>query len=244
MYNRVTFLFVFIYLLYTFIFDSLSSAGFECSKATTKVEFMICNNDHISAIDYELGYYYKMLLNISDDPEIERKKQYHWLGIRNKCNNVKCLNEIYEKRLEGLELFFKNLVINRKESLRIEDYYLEENLFGYTGNGPDISLGKYFSCLRIKKYKSISFINFDSKMPDSSEYLMIDTPVIINNDDRFTFSFVDNWSNRGKGTFYKQNKHFIINLDVVERSSNPYHNVLRQYGKHKLFKQQCKIPYN
>ena len=76
------------------------AAGFDCAKAKTPVEKMICANESLSKLDELLNKTYKKeLSNASTIPEI----QLSWLtNVRNNCKDVECLKKVYGDRIEKL----------------------------------------------------------------------------------------------------------------------------------------------
>jgi len=79
------------------------AASFDCTKATTKVEKMICANAGLSKLDGELGKaYFKVLKTFHGMPSI-RQKQREWLKKRNKCGEVECLKSRYQERIAVLK---------------------------------------------------------------------------------------------------------------------------------------------
>jgi len=77
------------------------AAGFDCSKAGTKTEVMICSDNLLSELDSKLSKVYTELRRLIPDIRIE---QNEWLtNVRNKCPTVHCLQEAYEKRIDQLK---------------------------------------------------------------------------------------------------------------------------------------------
>lgn len=79
------------------------AAGFDCNKASTNVERLICKNEELSLADTQLTSSYRKLLEaFSSDPvELERQKQAQktWLlESRNRCPDVDCLKSTYTWR--------------------------------------------------------------------------------------------------------------------------------------------------
>lgn len=84
--------------------------GFDCAKAATKVEKMICGNARLSELDGRLGVLYKKVLEKSPAPEDARERQRSWLqGWRNTCKDAACLERAYTERISELEKDWKNI---------------------------------------------------------------------------------------------------------------------------------------
>ena len=86
------------------------AASFDCAKAQSKVEHMICDNSEISKLDDKLGQDYQDVLSKTGD---EQKKQLisdqnHWLNhTRNTCRDKSCVELAYWARQAALETFFE-----------------------------------------------------------------------------------------------------------------------------------------
>ena len=86
------------------------AASFDCGKAETKVEKLVCDNPVISKLDDKLGKTYQNDLNKANDEERQRliTEQKHWLKYtRNVCSNEACFKHAYWSRLAELETFFE-----------------------------------------------------------------------------------------------------------------------------------------
>ena len=96
-------------LLVTFIFFSSTSfsASFDCKKASTTTEKLICSDKYLNFLDEELGVTYKSLLLTYSDPirtEIVTL-QKKWLKQRNKeCLNRKTCADLYKTQTKELRI--------------------------------------------------------------------------------------------------------------------------------------------
>jgi len=82
--------------------QSACAASFDCEKATTKVEKMICADPELSKLDEDLSVVYSKALKESSDPTILKLQQRGWLKERNQCNDLSCLGGSYKSRLVEL----------------------------------------------------------------------------------------------------------------------------------------------
>ena len=104
------------------------SAGFDCNKAKTKVEFLICGNPQLSAMDKKMSdNSYEVVDDISKykGKDYEGKQIYTgrelvkfkanlkadfasshkgWLTERNQCVDVACLNKAYKEYAETSQM--------------------------------------------------------------------------------------------------------------------------------------------
>ena len=78
------------------------AASFDCGKATTKVEKMICGDVELSKMDEELNGAYKTAQQNEKQADSVRQAQKAWLKERNRCSDVACMKLAYERRLHVL----------------------------------------------------------------------------------------------------------------------------------------------
>jgi len=104
----------------------LFGASFDCTKATTNVEKMICQNESLSKLDENLSQSFKEAMQQSTDKEQLKKVQLGWLKERNTCKSVKCIKQKYEERLLSFEnaQYIKQLKIDNNTSLYYVDYHV------------------------------------------------------------------------------------------------------------------------
>jgi uncharacterized protein len=80
------------------------AASFDCGKAHTKVEKMICGDKELSRLDSELGAAYasaSCTYPSARDTVVAAQKK--WIAsVRDKCNDVGCLRRVYSERLDVL----------------------------------------------------------------------------------------------------------------------------------------------
>lgn len=84
------------------------AASFDCSKAATEIEHLICTDPRLSDLDSELSRSYRKAREserlINNKPMLQ-EQQIIWLrDIRNRCSNVECLRTVYEQRISQLEV--------------------------------------------------------------------------------------------------------------------------------------------
>lgn len=80
------------------------AASFDCTKASTDVEKMICGSEKLSKLDEKLALIYKKLLKYRKNRILTTEEQKTWLGtVRNNCSDEECLSDMYEARVERLE---------------------------------------------------------------------------------------------------------------------------------------------
>ncbi len=86
------------------------AASFDCAKAATKVEKLVCANPEISKLDDTLGKAYQDNLTNADEEQKQLliTEQKHWLKhTRNVCSDETCLKLAYWSRQAELATFFE-----------------------------------------------------------------------------------------------------------------------------------------
>jgi uncharacterized protein len=87
----------------------VQAASFDCAKASTKVEKLICDIPAISKLDDELGKVYQDDISKANEEQKQRlvAEQKHWLKYtRNVCTKEPCFKHAYWSRLAELKTFF------------------------------------------------------------------------------------------------------------------------------------------
>jgi ankyrin repeat protein/uncharacterized protein len=80
------------------------AAGFDCNRATTLVEKLICADQGLSQLDESLSKTYKEVLRWARDPAGFKREQWKWLReVRDLCTDSVCLEKEYRNRLAVLE---------------------------------------------------------------------------------------------------------------------------------------------
>lgn len=81
-----------------------NAASFDCRKAATVVEKMICSDKTLSGLDDELASIYRMARAEidADKAKLLAQAQKHWLRSRNACESRGCLRFEYDQRIAQL----------------------------------------------------------------------------------------------------------------------------------------------
>jgi len=83
--------------------SSTAAASFDCAKASSPVEKMICSDSAVSNLDKELHRSYRQALAAAINPSLIKEDQRGWLlDHRDRCTIVQCLREAYESRIKEL----------------------------------------------------------------------------------------------------------------------------------------------
>ena len=89
----------------------VSAASFDCGKAGTAVEKMICADPELSQLDEVLWSEYRKALNNTSEPIALKHKQKQWLKEREVCSNRLCIKGKYSAQL--LYLFKLNSPVSK-----------------------------------------------------------------------------------------------------------------------------------
>lgn len=83
----------------------ITAPSFDCSKAVTGAEKLVCSNESLAQLDLQLMHTYKGLLDTSSDKEELRKKQNFWRKKqRDICATASCVATAYQERIADLAL--------------------------------------------------------------------------------------------------------------------------------------------
>ena len=71
------------------------SAGFDCGKASTKIEKLVCQDTEVSGLDSKMSGLYEQALAASETSQL-KKQQQRWLrDTRDQCSDTSCLLSVY-----------------------------------------------------------------------------------------------------------------------------------------------------
>src|SRR5512139_946550 len=88
----------------------INATSFDCGKATSEVEKIICSNDELSKLDESLNKAYSQALQRTDIKKRTIERQRQWLkNFRNVCRDAECITIAYEIRLNELRFLSENI---------------------------------------------------------------------------------------------------------------------------------------
>jgi uncharacterized protein len=94
------------------IAGNIDAASFDCGKAASEIEKLICGDDELSKLDESLNKAYLEALKRTIKKQII-KSQRQWLkNERNACQNAECIKKAYETRIWELGLSSYGIVIS------------------------------------------------------------------------------------------------------------------------------------
>ena len=82
--------------------------SFNCDKATTVVEKLICADEDLAQLDVELNQVYREVLEQVEEPQKLKEEQLQWLKSRNRCEDRQCVQLQYVQRLDQLRRSLTN----------------------------------------------------------------------------------------------------------------------------------------
>jgi len=86
------------------MFPAVQAASFDCGKAISSIEKIICGDIELSKLDEQLSKTYQQALARSGDdkPQVVKEQRF-WLKITHmSCKDAACLKELYLKRIHEL----------------------------------------------------------------------------------------------------------------------------------------------
>lgn len=111
------------FIIYIYVASSMTfshAASFDCGKAESAVEKMICLDDFLSNEDERLSLIYTRLMKISEDHKNLKTEQIFWLkNLRNKCKDCTCLRDSYKNRIDYLTALESEISLNNKKTERL-----------------------------------------------------------------------------------------------------------------------------
>lgn len=132
-----------------------TSPSFDCTKATTEVEKLICSDDELAKLDVEMNKSYHAFMKTLDEEYYRnklKKKQREWLKDISKApcfsstDKVDCLKNIYAFRVRQLT----NWAERKNWDFFINDYFFEKDYSAVTNNGEKIYVGYINSVPRLE----------------------------------------------------------------------------------------------
>lgn len=85
-----------------FVAQATVAASFDCAKAGTKVEKLICGDAELSTLDDDLNAAYKTAVQDKKQADNIKQAQKRWMKERNGCADADCVKQAYDTRLAML----------------------------------------------------------------------------------------------------------------------------------------------
>lgn len=88
--------------------NEATSPSFDCEKASTQAERLICSDAELSALDAQMMALYQRLAEIQSDDSL-KKEQRKWIKEdRDTCPDARCMALFYRSRINKLEIIAQN----------------------------------------------------------------------------------------------------------------------------------------
>lgn len=85
-----------------------SGPSFDCAKASSRYEKMVCDTPELSALDRQLDGVFKQALARSTEKDVLRAEQRGWIKGRDECwkasDVMACVRELYQVRIVELRV--------------------------------------------------------------------------------------------------------------------------------------------
>ena len=160
------------------------AASFDCSKASTRVEKVICADPLLSEFDTALASAYRTTVSQAFSSQEIRREQASWLKKRNACREANCLRAAYRLRLAELAddpawipkdswwFLTKN---ENPEARRLTDVFISKTGYRPTGRYFDLGSGAYFVLMEVGEINAGLWY----AAPDDDELLKLLGPAVI-----------------------------------------------------------------
>jgi len=89
--------------LYAVFIAPASAASFNCDKASTFAEEVICSDSRLTVMDEELARLYKAALASAANKAAISAEQKAWLATRDHCKDSNCIMQAYADRIATLK---------------------------------------------------------------------------------------------------------------------------------------------
>jgi uncharacterized protein len=87
------------------LISPVQSASFDCGKARTRIENLICADAELSKLDEDLNVAYRQSITRNDVRREAIKTQREWLkNERNVCESTACVKAAYQRRIQELQM--------------------------------------------------------------------------------------------------------------------------------------------
>lgn len=100
-----------------------SAASFNCGKATTETEKMICTDAKLSALDEDLARAYQQAQANPADKDFVKEWQRAWLTAREACGSPECMRATYTAQISDLKERVQRATPTTKISGKYQRYY-------------------------------------------------------------------------------------------------------------------------
>jgi uncharacterized protein len=94
-----------------------TSPSFDCAKARGRVEKMICAEGALASLDRRIADLYAVALAQTTDQGDAKRDQRRWLGDRDDCKDVACVERSYRERLTALTTLTGRFTVEEAQAI-------------------------------------------------------------------------------------------------------------------------------
>ncbi|MBS1212631.1 MAG: hypothetical protein H6R26_1248 [Proteobacteria bacterium] len=80
----------------------LLAASFDCRRAGSRIDKIICSDENLSRLDETMSRAYKKTLSLAIQPDKVKREQRAWIKSRNACVDQACVAQAYRTRIDAL----------------------------------------------------------------------------------------------------------------------------------------------
>jgi uncharacterized protein len=121
-----------------------NSASFDCSKASSFNEKIVCSNPNLNKKDEEMASLYQELVKISS--EALKIQQREWNKEVRACKEEKCITSLYKTRVDEFiqiknkNLYVETIIVRKSELQREYSMLLTVDRLDYNQSGMNFTL--------------------------------------------------------------------------------------------------------
>src|SRR6266704_678440 len=86
--------------LFVLVANGSWAASFNCAKASTRSERLICSDKKLLELDEKMAGAYRKAYNAASDEKQLKAEQIEWLKERDACETSECIGRKYESRID------------------------------------------------------------------------------------------------------------------------------------------------
>ncbi|MCU6193704.1 lysozyme inhibitor LprI family protein [Enterobacter sichuanensis] len=152
------------------------AASFDCNKASSDIEKMICSDHKLSRLDDYLSRNYKIAMG-PDMPEGSksqiRKSQMDWFDKRNACTDTQCIEKMYAKQIDYLRNECFDHLSGRTEYIKFSEAIdkiqreIDSKEYNRTNKKPEEVIKK----ISVKNTNKVQQLGFNKRQLESTMFL-------------------------------------------------------------------------
>lgn len=207
------------------------AANFDCTRANTEREKLVCSDPQLSKLDEELTSIYNKALKETDDKEWLKKRQRKWLDdvdfrleFKSHDCDITCLKEAYIERIAQLAFLMKVKDLPPLKTIKSDEEICRQIRteietkgplsFSYDSSGkklgtlcgpPSVKCEGDADEIPIKKLISNGLVPSQIQLGEIDQWFTHVTEIDVNND-----GLPDLWLSQTSGSLYYQDNEFLL----------------------------------